>query len=66
MVTTQERPARLLTLSEAARYVGLGRDLLRQAVDSGQIPSVVVGQLRLISTLVLDRLLSGSPQAEGE
>jgi excisionase family DNA binding protein len=57
MVVTQDRPARLVTLSEAANYIGVGRDLIRRAVDAGQIPTVMVGQRRLISTLVLDRLL---------
>jgi excisionase family DNA binding protein len=63
MVMTVERPPKLVTLSGAAAYLGVGRDVVRAAVNTGQIPTVVVGQRRWISTLALDRLLSGSAEA---
>jgi excisionase family DNA binding protein len=66
MVVAHERPARLITLSGAARYLGVSRDLIRHAVDSGQLSVVELGQRRLISTRLLDSLLSQGVFRAGE
>jgi excisionase family DNA binding protein len=66
MAETKERPARLLTLQGAADYLGVGIDLVRVAVNSGQIKTVVLGKRRMISTKVLDSFLEGQDQPEGK
>jgi excisionase family DNA binding protein len=59
MVRTKEHPARLLSFQAAAGYLGVGIDLIRKGVNNGRIPTVVLGERRMISTKVLDRFLEG-------
>jgi excisionase family DNA binding protein len=66
MPVTQEQRARLLTLSESADYLGVGRDLIRKAVESGQISTVRLGQRQWISTRVLDQFLQAQGVSGGE
>jgi excisionase family DNA binding protein len=46
-VSTQVEPL-LLSASEAAQALGLGRTLTNELIRSGQLPSVRVGRRRLI------------------
>jgi excisionase family DNA binding protein len=63
MVTVeQERPVRLLSGRQAAEYLGLNRELVRRAIESGQIPSVVIGKRKRVSVVVLDRMLAEGTQ----
>jgi excisionase family DNA binding protein len=51
-LATHERPAQrlLLTVSEAAHRLGIGRSLLYELLADGQVESIHVGRLRRIPT----------------
>ncbi len=58
----------LLTIKDVARELGVGYRLAQTAINTGQIPSVVIGKCRMVSRTALDRwLLLGQPVvASGE
>ncbi len=52
----------LLTIKDVARELGVGYRLAQTAINTGQIPSVVIGKCRMVSRTALDRwLLLGQP-----
>jgi excisionase family DNA binding protein len=57
VIADNHRPVRLLSGRQAAEYLGLNRELVRRAIESGQIPSLTIGKRRRVSTAVLDRIL---------
>ena len=59
-MVTKDRPSRLLSISEAAKYLGRGEGLLRQAVQDGQVPSVLLGARRWVSVESLKKMVEGS------
>ena len=47
-----------MTVPEAAKALGLGRNAAYQAVRRGEIPSITIGRRRLVPVAALDRLLA--------
>ena len=52
----ENQPA-TLTVPAAARLLGIGRSLAYQAVRSGEIPSIRLGQRVMVPKAALQRLL---------
>lgn len=50
--------ARTVTVREAAKVLGIGRNLAYEGVRRGEIPSIRVGARIVIPTAGLNRLLS--------
>jgi excisionase family DNA binding protein len=48
-----------MTVIEAAKRLGIGRNQAYQAVHAGKIPALRIGQRWLIPRAALDRMLSG-------
>jgi len=48
-----------LTVPEAARVLGIGKNLAYDAVARGEIPSIRVGGRILVPVLALEKMLSG-------
>lgn len=46
--------SRLLTVEQAAEYLGCGRSTVYVMLDTGQLPSLKIGKLRRISRTDLD------------
>jgi excisionase family DNA binding protein len=49
----------VLTVEEAAKRLGIGRNTAYEAVRRGEIPSIRVGRRLLVPRRALDKLLSG-------
>ena len=52
------------TLDEAAKALGIGRNHMRELVNSGRIPAVKLGKGRKIPKAVLDEWLRDESNAE--
>jgi excisionase family DNA binding protein len=65
MQIAQKNPKRVTySVDEAAKMLGISRNMAYQAVAAGKIPSIRIGERRiLIPAAALDRMLSGSPTA---
>ena len=48
-----------LTIKEAARRLGIGRNQCYQAAHRGEIPVVRIGKRLLVPRVALERMLSG-------
>ncbi len=48
-----------LTVAEAGKALGIGRNQAYQAVHDGKIPSIRIGKRWLVPKAALDRLLAG-------
>lgn len=48
-----------LTVEEAAKELGLGKNAAYEGVRSGQIPSVRIGRRILVPKVALHRMLNG-------
>ena len=64
------QPVQRLTYSieEVSRILGISRSHAYKAVETGQIPSIVIGHRKLVSKAVLDEILSAKSnwnRAEG-
>lgn len=49
-----------VTVEEASKALGIGRNTAYEAVKSGEIPSIKIGKRRIISKAALKRLLEGT------
>ena len=56
---THEAARATLTVEEAARLLGVGRNQGYEAVRAGTIPSLRIGRRLLVPKAALDRLLAG-------
>lgn len=54
----QYKKALTITVPEAARRLGIGRNLAYEAVKRGEIPSIQIGRRILVSLSALERMLS--------
>lgn len=45
------------TVTQAAKILGIGRDTLYNAVNTGEVPSMRIGKLIRIPRTAIDRLL---------
>jgi excisionase family DNA binding protein len=52
---------RTLTVSEAARVLGISRAAAYAAAKSGAIPTITIGRRILVPLPALERLLEGQP-----
>jgi predicted DNA-binding transcriptional regulator AlpA len=59
-MVTKERPARLLSIPEGARFLGVREPVLRRAVEDGQMPSVLLGAQRWVSVENLQKSVEGT------
>lgn len=57
IVTEVER--RTLTVEEAAKALGIGRNSAYEAVKRGEIPSITIGRRLVVPAAALERMLSG-------
>jgi excisionase family DNA binding protein len=55
-----EKEKQTVTVDEAARRLGLGRNATYEAVRKGEVPAIRIGKRWLIPVAVLDRMLRGS------
>ena len=62
---TQEDPAQRLTVTveQAARLLGIGRNVAYEAVKTGQLPSARIGRRIVIPRVALDRWLESAVPA---
>lgn len=51
-----------LSIQEAGRVLGVGRDVAYAAVRSGQIPSIRIGRRYLVPRQALEAMLKGQTQ----
>lgn len=49
-----------VTVDEAARRLGLGRNATYEAVRKGEVPAIRIGKRWLVPTAALDRMLKGA------
>ena len=52
-----------MSISEAARILGISRSAGYRAADKGEIPTIRIGGRRLVPTAVLYRMLVTGPDA---
>ena len=52
--------SRTMTVEEAARELGIGRNAAYDAARTGQLPSIRIGKRILIPRAALDRMLAGA------
>ncbi|MFK0688013.1 helix-turn-helix domain-containing protein [Mesorhizobium sp. IMUNJ 23033] len=60
MKDSQELTRATLTVVEAARRLGIGRNQAYEAARRGEIPSIKIGKRLLIPRAQLERMLSGA------
>lgn len=66
MNTSAETERLTLTMVEAAKQLGIGRNTAYEAARLGHIPTIRVGRRLLVPRAALERLLDGaSPAAAG-
>ena len=54
---------RTITVEEAAKALGIGRNSAYEAVRRGEIPSIAIGRRLLVPAAALERLLAGEVTA---
>ena len=57
-----ESEKKAVSVIEAARLLGIGRNLAYDAVARGEIPSIRVGSRILIALASIDKMLAGAGQ----
>jgi excisionase family DNA binding protein len=50
------------TVEEAARLLGIGRNLAYDRVKTGEIPVIVIGRRKLVPRIALQKLLTEPPK----
>jgi len=58
--STDDTPAAVLSVDEAARFLGCDRKTIYGAIASGDLPALKLGRRLFISREVLDRMLNGA------
>jgi excisionase family DNA binding protein len=51
---------RTMSIDQAAQILGLGRSTAYRYVESGEIPSIRIGNRVLITDTIIERLLAGA------
>jgi len=59
-------PPRLMTASDAARYMGLAEGTVRRMMAAGRLPIVKIGRASRIDRIKLDKLLDGGVLQTGD
>jgi len=55
-----------LTVDEAARCLGIGRNSAYEAIARGEIPAVKIGKRLLVPKAALEKMLSGNDSKNAE
>jgi len=55
-----------LTVGEAARCLGIGRNSAYEAIARGEIPAVKIGKRLLVPKAALEKMLSGNYSKSAE
>ena len=55
-----------LTVDEAARCLGIGRNSAYEAIARGEIPAVKIGKRLLVPRAALEKMLSGNDSKNAE
>ena len=55
-----------LTVGEAARCLGIGRNSAYEAIARGEIPAVKIGKRLLVPKAALEKMLSGNDSKNAE
>ena len=64
-LTDKEAPAkRTISIQEAAKVLGIGRDQAYNAARLGQIPTIRIGRRLLVPVPALERLLAEAGQVD--
>ena len=58
----QEKQRRTVTIQEAAKILGIGRDQAYNAARLGQLPVIRIGKRLLVSIPALEKMLSEAGQ----
>ena len=61
-----EGERKTVSVTEAARQIGIGRNLAYEAIRRGEIPSIKIGKRLLVPVTALERMLAEAGQAEGD
>ena len=61
-MTTAEDDRLVLTVTEAAQLLKIGRSCAYEAVRNGQLPVIRMGRRRLVPRAALERLLANGSQ----
>ena len=59
MVPEKERQSRVVSVREAAKILGIGRDSAYAAARKGEIPTIRIGRRLLVPIDALERMLQG-------
>ena len=59
MTTEAEQPRKTMTIEEAARQLGIGRNSAYEAAARGEIPAIRIGKRLLVPTERFRRFLDG-------
>ncbi len=66
MTALDDRDCLTLSVTQAARILGVGRNTAYEAVRTGAIPSIRVGRRVLVPKAALERLLVNAPLPSDE
>lgn len=58
-MTSAEQTCATITIVEAARHLGIGRNQAYEAAKRGEIPSIKIGKRLLVPKVALERMLNG-------
>lgn len=58
-----DKKKQTLTVDEAARCLGIGRNSAYEAIARGEIPAVKIGKRLLVPKVVFEKWLSGGSQS---
>jgi excisionase family DNA binding protein len=63
--TQIERLPEVMTVAQAARYLGIGRNAAYEAARRGELPAIRIGRRVLVSRIALERTVLGLVRHEG-
>jgi excisionase family DNA binding protein len=55
----EQHERRTVTIEEAAKILGVGRNKAYEAAHAGEIPTIKIGRRLLVPTAALERMLQG-------
>ena len=61
-----EDERKTVSVTEAARQIGIGRNLAYEGIRRGEIPAIKIGKRLLVPVAALERMLAEAGQAKGD
>ncbi len=61
-----EDERKTVSVTQAARQIGIGRNLAYEGIRRGEIPAIKIGKRLLVPVAALERMLAEAGQAEGD